>query len=248
MANFSCISGMCSIYCGDRVFLTRTGGSMSTEGRFGHCQFYPLRCQIFNVRLLINLFMCIMLCVGLQTEAAAVRPPLKPLNSEKFLEMIAEADVIAIGTVTKVKQSKTVRQPLETVVTNVTIALQRIIKGNGRMKYIEIEETYQQFFTDDKKGDPIRGKDIKAEKTGPVPPVGRYREKTRVFVFLKPIAGSNQYHPVGSGSQDAYLGLFQITSEGVESDRYRFDKYISGYAKSEADFTDFIVSLMRTYK
>lgn len=177
-----------------------------------------------------------------------MRPPLKPLSSEKFHEMIADAEVIAIGTVTLVTFSKTLQPPLETVVTHVTITLERILKGNKAMESIKVEESFQQFSMDDVESVPggghAKGKGVTARVAGPTPPVGRYQDGTRLLVFLKSVEGSEQYRPLGSGNHDAYLGVFQITSEGVKSDRYGFDEIVSRYAKSETGFINFIISII----
>lgn len=206
------------------------------------------RFSMFDNKFLISVFTCILFCVGLNMEAQAVRPPLKPLSSEKFHEMLTDAEVIAIGTVTRVTFSKALQPPLETVVTHVAVTPERILKGNKAMEAIEIEESYQQFFVDDAESVPEDGhatrKGVAARIAGPTPPVGRYQDGTRILVFLKSIEGSKQYCPLGSGSHDAYLGLFQITSEGVKSDRYRLDEIISGHAKSEAGFINFIISII----
>ena len=203
--------------------------------------------RMLDNKFLVSVLTCIIFCVGLNMESAAVRPPLKPLYIEKFREMIADAEVIAIGTVTYVTFSKTLGPPLETVVTHITLTAEKIIKGNTAMETIEIEESYQQFSMDEAENVPegthVTGKDVTARRAGPAPPVGRYRDGTRILVFLKSIVGSKQYRPLGSGSHDAYLGVFQITSEGVKSDRYRFDEIVSGHAKSEAGFIYFIISM-----
>lgn len=179
-------------------------------------------------------------------EADAVRPPPKPLNIERLRKMISEADVIATGTVTNVTQSKTSQPPLETVTIHVTLAPEKILKTDRSMPTIEIEESYQRFSMNGEKslsnGHHVTEKAVTAQTAGPAPPVGRYKDGDRVLVFLKLQAGSNRYRPLGSGSYDAYLGMFQITSKGVTSDNYRFDETISGYAHTEADFLKFISS------
>jgi hypothetical protein len=197
---------------------------------------------MFDKKFLISVLTCILFCFVLDTEVEAVRPPLMPLNIEKFREMIADAELIAIGTVASVKFSKTLQPPRETVLTHVTLKPEKILKGNKAMNTIEIEETYQQFSMDD------MGKAVTAKKTGPAPPVGRYQEGTRIAVFLQPIVGSKQYRPVGSGSHDAYLGVLQITPGGVKSDRYQFDEIVSGHTTSETGFINFIISLKRGCK
>ena len=203
---------------------------------------------MFETKFLITVFACILFCVGLNMEAKAVRPPLKPLSSEELHEMIADSEVIAVGTVASVTVSKTLQAPLETVVTHVTVTPERILKGNKAMEAIEIEESYQQFSRDEEEsvpgGDHGKGKGVMARVAGPAPPVGRYREGTKILVLLKSIEGSKRYRPLGSGSHDAYLGVFQITSAGVKSDRYGFDEIVSGHARSETGFINFIISII----
>jgi hypothetical protein len=198
------------------------------------------------IRIIFVLFFTLS-CLCFHKEAEAVRPPLKPLNSEQFHKMIADADVIAIGTVTLVTLSKTLQPPLETVMIHVNLTSEKILKGNNSMKAIVIEESYQQFSSDDvhetSDNRPATGNVVTGRIAGPAPPVGKYRDGDRVLVFLKTLAGLNRYRPLGSGNYDAYLGVFQITTEGVKSDRYRFDEGVARYAGSEADFFKFIVSI-----
>jgi hypothetical protein len=190
------------------------------------------------IRIILVLFFTLS-CMCLHKEAEAVRPPLKPLNSEQFQKMIADADVIAIGTVTLVTVSKTLQPPLETVTIHVNLTSERILKGSRSMKTIAIEESYQQFSSDDvqetSEGPQSTGNNVTGRIAGPAPPVGRYRDGDRILVFLKSIEGLNQYRPMGSGNHDAYLGVFQITPEGVKSDRYLFDEVVTGHARSEGE-------------
>jgi len=200
-----------------------------------------------NSKLLVSLF-TFLFCVGAYMEAEAVRPPLKPLNSKNFHEMIADAEVVAIGTVASVTMSKTLEPPLETVTIHVNMKPDKILKGSKTVEAIEIEESYRRFSAVDTEivpeGGHATGKGVTAHIAGPAPPVGRYPDDSRVLVFLKSIEGSKQFRPLGSGSHDAYLGVFQITSDGVKSDRYRFDEVLSGHARSEAGFMDLIISII----
>ena len=175
-------------------------------------------------------------------ETEAIRPPLKPLNSEEFRQMIYDADVIATGIVTRVNQSKNLGARLETVIIHVMLAPERILKGDKLMKNIAIEETYQQYPTVGIHGS--AGNVMAARIAGPSPQVGRYIDGERVLVFLKSVNGLDQYCPLGSGNHDAYFGVFQISSAGVKSDRYLFNEVMSGYSKSETDFLDFIISIL----
>ena len=196
---------------------------------------------------LIGLFACILICLGTIMEAEAVRPPLKPLDSTKLHQMAVDAEVIAEGTVTSVTISKTLQPPLETVTIHAAITPGRILKGNKTMKTIGIEESYRQYSRNDGKssheGNKSTGESVTGVTAGPTPLVGKYREGFRVLVFLKPTGGSDQYRPLGSGDYDAYLGVFQITPEGVKSDHYALDETVSLHAQSAARFFDFIVSI-----
>lgn len=198
------------------------------------------------IRIILILFFTLS-CLCLHKEAEAVRPPLKPLNSQQFHKMIADADVIAIGTVALVTLSKTLQPPLEMVMIHVNLTLERILMGNSSMKTIAIEESYQQFSANDEQETPdgrrSTEKTVAARIAGPAPPVGTYRNGDRILLFLKSLDGLNQYRPLGSGNHDAYLGVFQITPEGVKSDRYLFDEVVTGHARSEADFLKFINSI-----
>jgi hypothetical protein len=206
----------------------------------------PTYIKRFLKRFLISVFTCLLFCVNC-VEVEAVRQPLEPLNGKKLHVMITDAEVIAIGTVTKVTFSRTLQPPLETVVIHVILTLERVLKGTQGLDTIEIEETYNKFSADDvekvPEGTHVSEKGVTAQIAGPAPPVGRYRDGTRILVLLKAIRGSKQYRPLGSGSHDAYLGVFEITSEGLKSDRYRFDEIVSGHAKSEADFVNFVISI-----
>jgi hypothetical protein len=199
-----------------------------------------------NFAPIISAFLIAFICVSPTMEADAVRPPLEPLNSEQFHYMIVDADLIVTGTVTSVTLSKTMQPPLETVTIHVTLTLDKILKTNRSMETIEIEESYQHYSKNDGKsvsnGQNVIEKAVTPQIAGPAPPVGRYKDGDRVLVFLKSIPGSIYYRPLGSGSYDAYLGLFQISSNGVISEKYRFDETLSGYAHSEVDFLKFITS------
>lgn len=179
-------------------------------------------------------------------EAHAVRPPLKPLNREEFQKMTGDADVIAAGVVHQLTLSKTSEPPLEAIRIHAVVTADRILKGDKSITRIEIEESYKQFAaaSPDKAADGSlpADKSITARTAGPSPPVGRYREGDRILVFLKSVSGSTIYRPLGSGNHDAYLGVFQVTAEGVKSDRFQFDDEIKGYGRSEADFIQFIIS------
>lgn len=153
--------------------------------------------------------------------------------------MIAGSEVISVGTVAKVTISKTFEAPLEIVVIRVNVKPEKILKGDMALQAIEIEETYKQFSVEG------MGEGVAAKRAGPAPPVGRYHEGTRILACLQSTAGSKKYRPMGSGNHDAYLGVFQVTAEGVNSDRYRFGGDVLEHAASENGFIDFITSLMR---
>jgi hypothetical protein len=191
---------------------------------------------------------CMLFCMGLITEAKDVRPLPKPLNSEELHHMIADAEVVLIGTVTCATLSKTWQGPLETVTIDVTLRPDKILKGNKAGETVEINESYQQISTGAHESTSRRSSSRTESDTGrtvgSAPQVGRYRDGSRVLALLKPIPESAQYRPLGSGSPDAYLGLFQITPEGVKSDKYRFDEVLSVHAGSEASFTDFVISII----
>jgi hypothetical protein len=183
--------------------------------------------------------------ICLNTEADAVRPPLKPLNSEQLQKMITDADVIATGKVIRVDLSKSIHSQLETVIMIVTMIPEKILKGKVLTESITIVESYQQFPKDEDVPDsnPTAEHIITSHTAGPSPPVGMYQDGDRILVFLKSIDGANQYRPLGSGDYDAYLGVFQITPNGVKFNRYKFDDSLAGYAKSETDFLSFIILL-----
>lgn len=184
------------------------------------------------------LFIGALICAGLHMEAKAVRKPLNPLSSEQLQKLVDDARVIVTGTVTEVTQSRTSQPPLETIIIRIILTPDRIIKGDKSMKTIEIEESYQQFSSSD-----TDEKTVTVHKAGPTPPVGRYRDGERILVFLESLDGRDRYRPVGSGNHDAYLGMLQITSNGVGSDRYLFDEVVSGYAGQVEDFLNFIIKM-----
>jgi len=137
---------------------------------------------------------------------------------------------------------KTLEPPLETVTIHVNMKPDKILKGSKTVQAIEIEESYRRFSAVDTEIVPECGhavrKGMDAHIAGPAAPVGRYQDDSRVLVFLKSIEGSKQFRPLGSGSHDAYPGVFQTTSDGVKSDRYRFYEVLSTHAQSEAGFMD----------
>lgn len=174
------------------------------------------------------------------TGAFAVRPPIKPLGTENLQKLVADAEVIAVGTVSSVTRTKTPQPPRrETINIRAVVSVDRIFKGEKSMKTITIEESYQQFSSKDS-----RDENITALTAGPSPPVGTYRQGERVLLFLKSMNASGVFRPLGSGNHDAYLGLLLITSNGVKSDKYMFDETISKYAVNEESFFSLIASLI----
>jgi len=169
-----------------------------------------------------------------------VRSSLEPLSTEELRRMMADADVVAAGTITSASLSKTWQGPLETVMVEAILKPDRVIKGNVAAEGIEIEESYQQLSIGNARAD---SKGSRSGARDPLPPIGRYRDGSRVLVFLISGEDSKQYRPLGSGSHDAYLGLFQISPEGVRSDRHRFDETVAGHTSSEAAFVDFVMSI-----
>ena len=101
---------------------------------------------------------------------------------------------------------------------------EKILKGGEMIQAIEIEETYMQFSMDGMENVVYEG--------------------TRILAFVESAMGSKKYSPLGSDNHDAYLGVFQITAEGVNSDRYRFAGDVFEHATSEKRFVDFIISLL----
>lgn len=171
-----------------------------------------------------------------------MRPPLKPLNKLQFQKMIADADIIAIGTVIHVVQSKNAQPTLETITVQATLHVEKILKGDRKIINIVIEESCQQFIRDNPDNDDQAEKAITAHIAGPGLPIGQYHNGDRIVVLLQPVAQSTHYCPLGSGKHDAYLGVFLITPEGIRPYRYRFDETVAGYARSEAELIDFIQS------
>jgi hypothetical protein len=153
-------------------------------------------------------------------------------------KLVADAEVIAVGTVSSVIRSKTLQPPRETIIIRAVMSADRILKGDESMKTITIEESYRQFSSEDS-----HGQNITALTAGPAPPVGVYRQGERILVFLKSIDGSGIFRPLGSGDHDVYLGLLQITSGSVKSDRYMLDEAVSKYAGNEDSFFSLIAGL-----
>lgn len=168
-----------------------------------------------------------------------MRPPLKPLDMNNLRRMVSDADVIAVGTVSSETRSKTLQQPRETIVIRAVMSVDKILKGDKSIKTITIEELYHQFSSDDS----LVEKNITASTAGPAPPVGVYHQGERILVFLKNINKNGSFRPLGSGDYDAYLGLMQITSDGVKPDRYMLDDSVSKYAGNEDNFISLIARI-----
>ena len=198
--------------------------------------------------LIISKLFIAFILMNIYTEALAVRPPLRPLNVEEFRKMISESDVIAVGTINRVSSSKKLEPPIEIVTIRAAMTPEKILKGDASVANISIEETYRHYSTDhtgnDGSNDQSTAASITARIAGPAPAVGTYREGARLLVLLKSLAGKNLYQPLGSGNHDAYLGVFHISSEGVKSDKYKFDEILSIYGKTELEFVRFITSLI----
>ena len=70
------------------------------------------------------LFLFLVSCIC--TEASAMRPPLKPLDMKNLHLLVADAEVIAVGTVSSVIRSKTPQPPRETIIIRVVMSADKI--------------------------------------------------------------------------------------------------------------------------
>ena len=178
-----------------------------------------------------------------------MQPPPPPLDSTQLQKLIAEADVIVVGQIDRVKKSEEVTEARKKITTEVIVKIEKVLKGKIPGKDICIKESYPGFSA--VTVEPTSKENIKAQKTiiptvaGPRCYYGRYQEDARIIALLAEIEGTNQYKPLGSGTYDKHLCEFLIENGGIKTLYFRFADDVEKYAHSEDDFIGLIKRLLK---
>jgi len=177
-----------------------------------------------------------------------MQPPPPPLNLAQLKMLTSEADIIAVGEIDRVKETKgenrgEVKETVEAV-----LSVEKLLKGKVVGKAIIIRETYKTFdpqLTDlESKDEGAPKKMIVSSKAGPSCYHGRYRVGMRIVVFLEKIEGADKFRPLGSGTYDKHLCEFLIENGGIKTFYFRFADDVGKYAGCEEQFTGLIEKLI----
>jgi len=128
------------------------------------------------------------------------RPP--PLNLAELRMLISKADLIAVGEIDRVKETKGVHRGAAKKNSRSSLELRKITKGvKVAGKAIVIRETYKTFdpqLTDlGAKDEGTSKKMIVSSRAGPSCYHGKYRQGMRIVVLLEKIKGTDEYRPLG---------------------------------------------------
>jgi len=193
---------------------------------------------------LVKIILTGVVILSLSKFGHAIQPPPPPLTLSQFQQLIAESGVIAIGEVIQVANSEKSSDRVKEVTTTVILRPEKILKGETTGKDILIIETYPDYdsvttdLTSKKsEGGPMA---IVSMNAGPRPYHGRYKEGSRIIIFLEEVTGTNEYRPLGSGTYDKYLCEFLIKTSGIQTIYYQFDDDLKKHAQSEDEFVGLI--------
>ena len=179
-----------------------------------------------------------------------MQPPPPPLDIMQLKRLISEADVIVVGKIDRVKESKNVNGGQTKKSIEVILSVEKLLKGEISDKLIIIKETYPTL--DSLKSDPTQlprdkgapKKAIIGLRAGPSCYHGKYKQGERIIVLLANIEGTGGYKPLGSGTYDKHLCEFPIENDGIKTFYFRFAADLVQYVGSEEKFIGLIRSLI----
>jgi len=178
----------------------------------------------------------------------AMQPPPPPLNLAELRMLISKADLIAVGEIDRVKETKGVHRGAAKKTVEAVLSLEKLLKGKVAGKAIVIRETYKTFdpqLTDlGSKDEGTSKKMIVSSRAGPSCYHGKYRQGMRIVVLLEKIEGTDEYRPQGSGTYDKHLCEFLIDDNGIKTFYFKFADDVGKYAGCEEQFTCFIEKLI----
>ena len=177
-----------------------------------------------------------------------MQPPPPPLNLPQLRMLISEADLIAVGKISKVKETEGIEEGETRETVEVILNVEKLLKGEVTGKTIVIKEIYKTFDSQSlglgskDEGEPK--KMIVSSRAGPSCYHGRYRQGMRIVVLLEKIEGADEYRPLGSGTYDKHLCEFLIEDNGIKAFYFKFADDMRKYVGSEEQFISFIRKLM----
>ena len=177
----------------------------------------------------------------------AMQPPPSPLNIAQLKKLISEANIIAVGEIARVRETEGIDGRERNKSIEVTLRIEKLLKGEVLGKTIVIKETYPTF--DSLTLGPRPKDEDKPEKTiiglraGPRSYHGRYKQGTRIIVLLAKTEGTDEYKPLGSGTFDKHLCEFLIEDDGIKVFYFKFADDVGKHVGSEEQFIRLIKSL-----
>lgn len=179
-----------------------------------------------------------------------MQPPPPPLNLAQLRLLIAEADIIAVGEIDRVKETKSANRGEAKKTVEAVLSVEKLLKGKVVGKAVVIRETYKTFdpqLTDlGSKDEGAPKKMIVSSRAGPSSYHGRYRQGMRMVVLLERIEGTDEYRPLGSGTYDKHLCEFLIENDGIKTFYFKFAADLGQYVGSKENFVGLIRSLIDT--
>jgi len=179
-----------------------------------------------------------------------MQPPPPPLDIMQLKRLISEADVIVVGKIDRVKESKSVNGGQTKKSIEVILSVKKLLKGEVSGKAVFIKESYPVFAPLTPGSVPrtegVPKKAIIGLRAGPSCYYGRYKQGDRIIVLLANIEGTGGYKPLGSGTYDKHLCEFPIENDVIKTFYFRFATDLVQYVGSEEKFIDLIKSLIHS--
>lgn len=177
-----------------------------------------------------------------------MQPPPPPLNLAQLRMLTSEADLIVVGEIDWVKETKGANRGEAKKTVEAVLSVEKLLKGKVMGKAIVIRETYKTFdpqLTDlESKDEGAPKKMIVSSRAGPSCYHGRYRQGMRIVVLLEKIEGTDEYRPLGSGTYDKHLCEFLIEDNDIKTFYFKFADDVGKYAGCEEQFTGLIEKLI----
>jgi len=175
-------------------------------------------------------------------EIYAMQPPPPPLDITKLKTLMAEADIVVVGTVNEVKETKGLIEAI--------VGVEKLLKGMAAEKIIRIRETYKdnapEKFSVKSKNNGEPDKIITRAIAGPSTYRGKYKNDSRVILLLQKIEGTEEYKPLGSGTYNKHLCEFLVEDDGLHTLYFQFAEDLKKYAVSEKQFINLISVLAKS--
>jgi len=182
----------------------------------------------------------------------AMQPPPPPLNLAQLRMLTSEADIIAVGEIDRVKETKGANRGEAKKTVEAVLSVEKLLKGKVVGKSVVIRESYKTFdpqLTDlGSKDEGAPRKMIVSSRAGPSCYHGRYRQGMRIAVLLEKIEGTDEYRPLGSGTYDKHLCEFLIEDNGIKTFYFKFADDVGKYAGCEEQFINLIRKLIEIKK